>query len=125
MVVDETRPNHALVTARLEKWCQTVAGGDCARFERRLAGDGLNLDTVQRVLGPVRLADGQPLPSWVHTLEVALAAAREEARFFGDGGFRAHEACSLDPEAPIPFEDVLWPFVLVARRRLADAAGTG
>ncbi|HBY94321.1 MAG TPA: hypothetical protein DEP84_10230, partial [Chloroflexi bacterium] len=125
LVVDETRPNHALVTARLEKWCQTVADGDWAEFRRRLACDGLTLDTAQRLLGPVRLADDRPLPWWAQTLAEVFVVALEEPCFPGGDAFPASVDRCLDPDDPVPFEEVLLPFVQVARRRLADQAGTG
>ena len=50
--------DEALVDERLEAWCQALGKGDWDRFERRLAWDGLDLETIRPALGPVRLREG-------------------------------------------------------------------
>ena len=50
--------DETLVDERLEAWCQALGKGDWDRLERRLAWDGLDLETVRPALGPVRLRDG-------------------------------------------------------------------
>jgi hypothetical protein len=54
--------DEALVDERLEAWCRALGKGDWERFERRLAWDGLDLETIRPALGPVRLREGVPLP---------------------------------------------------------------
>lgn len=111
-VPDESRPSQALAEARLEKWRQVVAGGDRRRFERRLACDGLSLGAVRRVLGTVHLGHGQALPAWADTLRQALSV---EAT--GPAGR------TTDAFLPLPFEDILQPFVHVARQQLLNRPG--
>src|SRR5215213_1006518 len=50
-----TGGNEAVVDKRLEAWCQALGKGDWDRLERRLAWDGLDLETVRPALSPVRL----------------------------------------------------------------------
>ncbi len=107
-----------LIDARLARWRQVCApgGGDDGvgdRFERRLAYDGLDVDAVRSVLGRVRLAEGRPLPAWTQTLREVLAPS----------AVSTGPELALDPQEPLPFEDVLLPFVQVARRRLCDQPG--
>ena len=111
-----TGGNEAVVDKRLEAWCQALGKGDWDRLERRLAWDGLDLETVRPALSPVRLRDGAALPEWSLLLAEALRLApperREDEAWPAQMGF-------LDAEDPLPFEEVLAPFVLVARERLA------
>jgi type 2 lantibiotic biosynthesis protein LanM len=107
----------ALVQERLEAWCQALGKGDWGRLERRLGWDGLDLDTVRPALGPVRLSDGAPLPEWAELLAEVLRLAPPERREDADDVWPA-ELGFLDAEDALPFEEVLAPFVLVARERL-------
>jgi hypothetical protein len=116
----------ALVDERLEAWCQTLGKGDWDRLERRLAWDGLDPEMVRAALGPVRLREGAALPEWSGLLAEALRLAPPERREGTDEVWHA-QLGFLDAEDPLPFEEVLAPFVLVARGRLAGrtvASGT-
>src|SRR5205807_1390760 len=70
------------------------------------------LGRLRDVLGTARLTDlhatDETLPAWAHLLAEAIAAEREMIELHG----------CLSPNDPIPFEDVLLPFVEVARRSL-------
>ena len=114
-----TGGDEALVDGRLEAWCQALGKGDWDRLERRLAWDGLDLETVRPALGRVRLRDGVPLPEWSELLAEALRLAPPERREEADDVWPA-EMGFLDAENPLPFEELLAPFVLVARDRLAE-----
>ncbi len=105
-----------LIAARLWRWrqaCVPGPGADEDRFERRLSYDGLDLDTVRGILGTVRLAEGRPLPAWTRTLREVLAWSELQT---------GPDLARGSPE-PLPFEDVLLPFVWVARRRLGTQSG--
>src|SRR5215203_3822352 len=108
--------NEAVVDERLEAWCQALGKGDWDRLKRRLAWDGLDPETVRPALGNVRLRDGAPLPEWSEILAEALRLApperHEDEAWPAQMGF-------LNAEDPLPFEEVLAPFALVARERLA------
>lgn len=100
------------VEALLAHWRQLIAPGDPLAFERRLAWDGLDEAAVRRALARPRLAVGEPLPPWSLTLRDAVHAL--EAPF--DHWQKADRA--LDPQDPVPFEEVMLPFVALARRKL-------
>lgn len=97
---------------RIRRWTATAGGGDPAALARRLAWDGLDLDTLRPWLGSVRLAPGAALPGWADTVAEIMATAT---------GFDAATlTCSpCEAEAPLPFEEILLPVVACARRRLA------
>ncbi len=111
----EAQPSpNALIEARLEAWCQAAAGGDWQRFARRLAYEGWDLETVRPFLGHVALCEDQPLPEWAVTLQEVVNLA--------ESGDLPGLHC-LDEHEPLPFEDVLWPCVYVARQRMLHEAG--
>ena len=106
----------AIAASRLDRWREVVAEADDARFSRRLEWDAIDLQRVLPLLGDVRLADGCPLPRWTQTFAQAAACAVDSTN--------GRPARFLDPHDPLPFEDVLVPFVRIAVRRLADQTGT-
>lgn len=124
----EFLPNNAsefdnLVHSRLDKWCQLAAKGDQKQFEKRLTWDGLTLDAVHRALAPVCLIDKLNLPSWAETLnEVAKASAKVSVETLENNS--AAEYRCLDPEVPLPFEELFWPFIYVAKQKLVAQAGS-
>ncbi|HEX5848037.1 MAG TPA: type 2 lanthipeptide synthetase LanM family protein [Rubrobacter sp.] len=109
------------VDRRLEAWSQALGRGDEDRFRRRLAWDGLDPESVRPVLGPVRLREGVRLPEWSGLIAEVLRLAPPERQ---DGAEEAwpEELSFLDAEDVLPFEEILAPFVLVARERLAGRA---
>ena len=114
-VPDTGSPDLGNVEAKLERWRQVVAEGDESRFAARLAWDGLDLDRARRALGPVRWDGRSPRPAWADTLATTLEATGPAS---GDGsapGRRAGE--------PVPFEELVVPFVATARARRDGQAG--
>ncbi len=105
----------SVVQSRLTTWCQAVASGDWDVFRKRLAWDGLDLDRARAALGPPPPLDPARLPAWLDSLRDALTAAGPP------GAERAPRF--LDAEVPLPFEEVLAPFVLAAQRQVASRAG--
>lgn len=105
------------VEARLTSWRRTLGNGDEERLRRRLAWDDLDLAQVRRVLGPVRLREGEALPAWAVLTEEVLG--RRVARRDADGSWPP-ELCFLDPASPVPFEEMLAPYVVLALERLDD-----
>src|SRR6266536_1256063 len=67
---DEDDP--ALVERRIEQWCQVVAKGDWDVFSKRLAWDGLDLNSARQAMQPVHPVDEIPLPAWAEILQEAL-----------------------------------------------------
>lgn len=112
----------ALADRHLGLWCQSAAFGDPARFERRLARDGLTPQGIRPLLGPVRWKDPADLPAWVGTARGLLAAIA--------GGIDSTGAALPGTLADdVPFADLIWPAVQVVRRRrdgvLADSGPAG
>lgn len=99
----------AVIEARLRAWKAAVADGDEATFAVRLAALGLTDQTCRAFLGHVRLNDDQELPSWVTTFTDILA--------FKAAGSAVPDRC-LIPDEPLPFEEVLLPFLRYARSRV-------
>jgi type 2 lantibiotic biosynthesis protein LanM len=114
--VERGRPHEGDGAGRIDAWREAVAGGDDEIFARRLARDGRALGDAARLLGPVRLRDRDSLPSWLGTLQLALATASRE-----DGTRTEYPFC--DPVEPMPFEELAVPFVLAGRDRLAKRLG--
>ncbi|KAB8315277.1 type 2 lantipeptide synthetase LanM [Tolypothrix campylonemoides VB511288] len=112
---EAAQANYKLSNSRTEKWCQVVAQGNQEKFAKRLAWDNLNVNTVHQVLGNVRLADAQKLPIWAETLREVLQTDLQT------GDVDTYRC--LNPEEPIPFEDVFLPFVQVARQKLIAQTG--
>lgn len=111
------------ITDRLNEWCLTIVKGDQAQFEQRLAWAGLDLASARRVLGGVRLREGASLPPWTATLQQALSivAARSGTPQADD----KEEPCSpfLNLQEPLPFEELIAPFVIVAQKQVAAQSG--
>ena len=100
---------------RLRKWRNRVANGDTARFAKRLRWDGLDVESVLRLLGPVRRTHPEALPDWA----VFLDAATSDTDAAGPGS----PGEVFDPHAPQPFEDLLWRLIPEAARRMRAGLG--
>lgn len=96
----------------LALWAERSARGDAAAFARRLSWDGLDPETLRRVLTPGRLSPG-PRPSWISTF-------REVSELAASGSVQPGDALWLDAEEPLPFEGFLVPWIAVARRRRGE-----
>lgn len=68
-----------VVDARLIRWRELVAGGDEARFVAVLNQRGLDKMGARRVLGPMKLSAGTPLPRWTRTARRIAARALQNA----------------------------------------------
>jgi type 2 lantibiotic biosynthesis protein LanM len=109
-----TDNNQKQIDSRIEAWCQASAAGNSQKFAKRLTWDDLDLSKPKKILGDVRFVDEQ-LPVWTETLRAALETDWEIARTEASG--------CLDPEKPIPFEEVYLPFIWLARTRLIEKVG--
>jgi len=114
-VPDKAGDNDKLTMPRLKTWCQVVTQGNPEKLAKRLVWDNLDVSTMVRVLGTVRLADEQQLPVWVETLREALLTDWETA-------YASSYRC-LETEKPIPFEELYLPFVHVAVQKLVAQVG--
>lgn len=109
--------------SRLQEWLEAAAAGDRKLFEKRLSFDGLDLHTARALLGTVAVPPAMELPPWTGVLnEVlrkmpALRPVVLEPKLSDIYKF-------LNQDAPIAFEELLLPFLEVAREKL-DAARFG
>jgi type 2 lantibiotic biosynthesis protein LanM len=111
-----------LVRSRLDGWCQAVAKGDSEQFQRCLAWDGLSPEMARRAMTPVSLRHDAPLPGWATTLSEVVHLASSTVPPAPDGQ-SAPLHRFLDRQKPLPFEELLTPFVLFAQRDLQSRAG--
>lgn len=101
------------IEQRLRRFQEQVAKGDPALFDEILALHGHEPEAVKRALGPVRLADPTRLPAWIALLQEGLRASEDAS---------AQYRFLIDSE-PMPFEQVLAPFVITAAAELRAKAG--
>ncbi len=90
---------------RMKKWREASAKGDPELFEICLKLDDLDVAMARQFVGPVRLADGQSLPSWA---AITLKEIIESARYLP----------SASSAEKIPLQEVLVPIVSTASIRL-------
>ncbi len=110
------------IEARLETWCHVVTGGNWDLFRQRLAWGGLNLDQLRKVLGTVSLHKDTPLPSWASTIEAVIDMTRTWPEP-GESLSNRQTRCLLTSD-PLPFEEVLLPFIAVAQQRVMEHNAT-
>jgi type 2 lantibiotic biosynthesis protein LanM len=105
---------------RLRAWRDVVADGDEARFRERLDRDKLDIAQLQHLLGRTKVPVDFELPGWCRLLcQVIETTPRlRDATLSPDP---ADAIRYLKPGDPVPFEDLLLPFVEVALSLLADA----
>lgn len=113
--IDLSKIDRNLANQRLEHWCRVVAQGDWVKFQKRLEWDDLSMDMVRTVLGGLPVLNCSVLPSWSETLQNIIQTAK-------DFDFKSSEATLIptDPMEPLPFEHILLPAIIVARRKLLD-----
>ncbi|ETZ99154.1 hypothetical protein I546_6700 [Mycobacterium kansasii 732] len=104
--------------ARLQRWCEIVADGDAGQFRRRLSLDSLDQESVRALLGDVARPEVFAVPTWTEVLDEVLRAGA--AGGIGSGPER--ELPFLQGDTPVPFEELLLPFLAVAENRLEEAA---
>ena len=119
VVADPAESDDVRTAARLDHWRLAAADGDDQAFLRRLEWDGLSVAEVRPLLGTVRWPAGVPLPPWVDIVRDAANVASSAPEDVSDP--------VIDRDRPRPFEQVVLPFVDVARSRLGrrgtDMAG--
>jgi type 2 lantibiotic biosynthesis protein LanM len=114
-VLDETVDNDKLTMSRLKTWCRVVAQENSEKLAKRLIWDDVDSGSLVKILGTVRLTNKNQLPVWTATLREALETSWETA-------YASTYRC-LVTEKPIPFEEVLLPFVYLAKQKLLAKVG--
>lgn len=114
--IPEQLQNEKLISSRMASWYKVVGQGRPDQFAKRLAWDGLDPSNISKVVGNVRLADTQQIPTWTETLKEALQTDLNVDNL--------DLYCYLNPEEPIPFEEVYLPFVEVGRQKLIAKVGS-
>lgn len=109
-VADDTPESSEKAARRLDAWCQAATDGDEDLFRTRLDLDGLDIDRITPLLGDVQLADDAATPAWTETFRWAIEAMMSPTEPDATVAF-------LDPERPLPFEDVFVPLAVAARER--------
>lgn len=105
-----------VIEERRRQWCEAAAQGDEAAFAWRLERDRISDKDVNRLLGDGRWPEHRRLPFWVRSFAELHRAAQ---------GIDRSSISILHRRRPIPFEDILAPYVVVAERRLwADSTCT-
>ena len=110
-----------LIEKRLDEWTQALSSdGKREDLDRLLEWEGLDMTAARRAVGPVQLREDAPLPAWAETLAAALSltlnASEDAPESLASPGL-------LDADDPVPFEDLLVPFVLVFHERMATCPG--
>ena len=109
-LVPEPAPGDAAdIERRIERWCTVLGPGAMDSLKKRLSWDGLDPATVRPFLGGMRLGADAALPGWAHMLREAAQSA---------GAAVSDPLPCTDPDEPLPFEDLLVPWLRVARRSL-------
>ncbi len=111
--------NEYAIKKRLQEWCQKIAQGDWALFQKRLKWDNIELEEVRQVLGSVYLESPQNLPDWANFLQEVLDFIPHLSRF----ELEENLATCKVIENKYPFEEILYPFVHVASQKLVAQAG--
>jgi type 2 lantibiotic biosynthesis protein LanM len=111
-----------LLQSRLNAWGQAVAKGDFEHFQRCLEWDGLDLEMAKRAVSSVDLRQDATLPCWAETLssvlDLAASTLATEPELEAETQHRF-----LNQQKPLPFEQILSPFVHFAQRELMLKAG--
>ncbi|MBI4861192.1 MAG: RiPP maturation radical SAM protein 1 [Candidatus Riflebacteria bacterium] len=111
-VATDASEDRSMVRTRLDAWAKVLLpDGRHEGLLRFLGCAGLDPSEARRAVAPVRYPEGASLPGWTVTLTEAVIEAHAQASEAEQG--------PLDPGHPVPFQEVLVPFVRVYRRRVA------
>jgi len=118
--LDKGQINDITIQQRLEAWCQSSTRGDWQQFQQRLGRDGLDLDTARRLLA-LSWPEQTPLPAWTTTIKqtLHLIESLPDNHIIDE----KRQWLFLDGSKPLPFEELLAPFVALAQQRFFERAG--
>ncbi|MBD2207942.1 type 2 lantipeptide synthetase LanM [Calothrix sp. FACHB-1219] len=119
---EDSEANQELIKDRLDKWCQFIAKGDEQKFSKRLAVDKLDINIVRPTLDKVSLIDYAELPNWTDTLSQAMIFAGSISEEIFDE-INSQKYSYIDIQNPLPFQEILIPFIEVAKQKLTARLG--
>jgi len=124
-VMDDDAQVDEQIELRVAAWAKAIGKGDVSRLEQRLALDGMNLNSVRPFLGRVCLKGGTDLPPWIHLLPklVAESSASSVSLDYLVEGIPNPEP-NIDTGKPLPFEDIIIPWVKLGNRLLLEESGS-
>jgi type 2 lantibiotic biosynthesis protein LanM len=108
------------IEKRVSAWRQNCARGDEKVFAKRLEWDGLDADQARGLVGRVRRANpvGE-LPPWARLLRRMVESSQET----WDETLLNNDLASIRGEQPVAFEELLHPFLRLARETLRKETG--
>jgi type 2 lantibiotic biosynthesis protein LanM len=109
VIIDADRLEEQEVQRRLDRWSHIE--GNWNTLCKRLEWENLDLNTIRACLGTVQFNVEQPLPEWAETLRSIMQAATEFSPAL-------EVNLPINPDDPIPFEDILLPAIKIARQQL-------
>ena len=101
----------------LDRWARACSRGDEAKFQKRLAWDGLDLETDFRLVTELDRDEIDVIPAWPATVRRIIEGCRAVGGTTPVAGFADRR-----PDDP-PFADALRPIVRIARRTLEERLG--
>jgi type 2 lantibiotic biosynthesis protein LanM len=99
------------VDESLHKWKESIDRQDKGRFRRRLEWYPLKQNEAEHLLSPSLPISDSCHPEWENTIRDILLWFSQPSNYRG-------KEPGLGLENPIPFQDILLPFIGLARRRL-------
>ncbi len=112
-------PEPQKIEARLKEWRNAACENDEALFLERLARDGLDATSVRGLLGGIKVPPDFQMPEWCNVLNRVLEAT-PRLRDAAVSSDRTKHFLYLKPREPLPFEELLLPFIEVAQSLLAE-----
>lgn len=118
-----SQPELPKIKSRLKEWRNAACEGNEARFLERLALDGLDATAAASLLGRINVPSNFQLPEWCNILNAVLETTPRlrDAAVSSDA---ARHFLYLRPPDPLPFEELLLPFVDVAHALLAEGGAS-
>jgi type 2 lantibiotic biosynthesis protein LanM len=119
---DDSQENDDIISSRIQQWCEVTSQGNWKNFESHLACYGLDVKTARRAISPVKITNEKYLPDWAKTLNEYLKAIDlVDIYAIQTGNFNNHYY--LSAQEPIPFQEVLLPFIYMARQKVISHVG--
>jgi len=110
----ETRAEDSeAIEKRMAAWRKNCARGEEKVFAKRLQWDGLDVGRPRGLVGCVRRANPE-MPLWARLLGCMIESSQEP----WDETLLKNDLASIRGEQPVAFEELLYPFLRLARKTL-------